>query len=93
VKPAGRPWERWRTGGSYTGEASRAATRTPGGHPEGYLEAFANVYRDFMADIRRVNAGESPQRDYPGIEEGLRSMRFVTAAVASSTRGAAWISV
>jgi predicted dehydrogenase len=92
-KPAGRPWERWRTGGAYTGEASRAATRTPGGHPEGYLEAFANIYRDFMADIRRVGAGDEPKRDYPGIEEGLRSMRFVTAAVESSNQGAVWVDV
>jgi predicted dehydrogenase len=93
VKPAGRPWERWRTGGGYTGEASRSATRTPGGHPEGYLEAFANIYRDFTADVRRVAAGDEPKRDYPGIEEGLRSMRFVAAAVESSNQGAVWVDV
>lgn len=93
LKPAGRPWERWRAGGGYTSETSLAATRTPGGHPEGYLEAFANIYRDFMADVRRAAEGQAAMGNYPGIGEGLRSMRFVTAAVESSKRGAAWVDV
>ena len=93
VKPAGKPWERYRTGGGYLGGAATAATRIPSGHPEGYLEAFANIYRDFMADIRRLARGEAPRRDYPGIREGLRGMRFVSAAVESSRRGAAWVDI
>ena len=91
VKPAHKPWERFRTGGGYLGDAATAAARTPAGHPEGYLEAFANIYRDFMADVRRVAAGRSPLRDYPGIREGLRGMRFVSATVESSQRGAVWV--
>ncbi len=93
VKPAGGPWEYHRSAAGYLGEASRAATRTPAGHPEGYLEAFANIYLDFIADVRRVGAGESPRRNYPGVDDGLRSMRFVEAAVTSSKRGAAWVDV
>ncbi len=93
VKPAGGPWENHRSAAGYLGEASRAATRTPAGHPEGYLEAFANIYLDFIADVRRVGAGESPRRNYPGVDDGLRSMRFVEAAVTSSKRGAAWVDV
>jgi len=91
VKPAGKGWERFRTGGGYLGDAAARATRVPAGHPEGYLEAFTNLYRDFIADLRRVDAGEPPLRDYPGISDGIRGMRFVEAAVESSARGAVWV--
>ncbi len=93
VKPAGKPWEYWRTGQGYLGEAAARAARTPAGHPEGYLEAFANIYNDFLSDVRRVRAGEAPRADYPGVAEGLRSMRFVVAAVQSSQQDAAWTAV
>lgn len=93
VKLAGKPWEIYRTGGGYLGEAAARATRTPAGHPEGYLEAFANIYRDFMADVHRVAAGEAALGNYPGIEEGLRGMRFVQAAVDSSVNGSVWTDV
>ncbi len=93
VKPAGKPWERYRAGAGYLGEAARRAARMPAGHPEGYLEAFANIYRDFMADARRVAAGGTALRDYPGIEDGIRGMRFVRAAVESSGNGAIWVDV
>jgi predicted dehydrogenase len=92
-KPAGRPWERLRTGHSYLGAAARAATRVPAGHPEGYLEAFANLYRDFLQDVRRVAGGQPPVRDYPGVHEGLRGLRFVAQAVASSRAGSSWQSM
>ena len=91
VKPAGKSWERFRTGAGYLGEAAARAARTPAGHPEGYLEAFANIYRDFMADVRRVAAGEAALCDYPGIGDGIRGMRFVQAAVESSSNGASWV--
>jgi predicted dehydrogenase len=89
-KPANRPWERWRTGHGYMSAAAQAATRLPPGHPEGYLEAFANIYRGFMQDVRRVAIGEPPTRDYPGVQEGLRGLRFVAQAVASSRAGSQW---
>ena len=89
-KPAGRPWERWRTGHGYMGAAARAATRVPPGHPEGYLEAFANIYRGFMQDVRRVAIGQPPLREYSGAHEGLRGLRFVAQAVASSRAGSLW---
>jgi predicted dehydrogenase len=89
-KPANRPWERWRTGHGYMSAAAQAATRLPPGHPEGYLEAFANIYRGFMQDVRRVASGEPPARDYPGVQEGLRGLRFVAQAVASSRAGSQW---
>jgi len=92
-KPAGRPWECLRTGHSYLGAAARAAARVPPGHPEGYLEAFANLYRGFMQDVRRVADGQPPVRDYPGVQEGLRGLRFVAQAVASSRSNSSWQSV
>jgi len=68
-----------------SGEA-RAATRTPGGHPEGYLEAFANLYRDFARQLR----GE-PGSLLPGIEDGLRGMALIHLSVAASRERAGWI--
>jgi len=89
-KAARRPWERLRTGHSYLGDTARAAARVPPGHPEGYLEAFANLYRGFIADVRRVEHGQAPTRDYPGVHDGLRGLRFVAQAVASSRAGSLW---
>jgi predicted dehydrogenase len=91
VKPAGKPWEQWRAGTSYIGTEGAAATRTPAGHPEGYLESFANLYRDFIAEVRHANAGESPRREFPGVDDGLRGIRFVQATVESSRKGAVWV--
>lgn len=68
------------------GPDARAATRTPAGHPEGYLEAFANLYRDFARHLR----GE-PGSLVPGIDEGVRGMAFVATAVAASRDGRGWV--
>ncbi len=92
-KPAGAPWERLRTGQGYLGAEARDAARVPPGHPEGYLEAFANLYRAFMQDVRRAAGGQTPLRDYPGVHDGLRGLRFVAQAVASSRAGSVWQSV
>ena len=69
------------------GPAARAATRLPPGHPEGYLEAFANLYRDF-ADLLR---GDGDADLVPGVADGLRGMEFVRAAVASSGSENVWV--
>jgi predicted dehydrogenase len=92
-KQPGQPRQVLRTGMPYLGEEARAAARVPAGHPEGYLEAFANVYRLALADIRRVEAGEPRQGGYPTVYDGLRGMLFITRAVESSQRGAAWVEV
>jgi predicted dehydrogenase len=92
-KPAGRPWSRLVTGQGYLRAETRALSRTPAGHPEGYLEAFANLYRAFIADVRRVERGEPAHRDYPGVREGLRGLRFVAQAVASSRAGSVWMNL
>ncbi|MFV3127163.1 Gfo/Idh/MocA family protein [Niveispirillum sp. KHB5.9] len=74
-------------GAGNLGAAARAATRLPTGHPEGYIEAFANLYRDFAAAI---HAGAMPA-DLPGVEAGLRGMAFIETAVANSAARAGWV--
>lgn len=73
-------------GGAQLGPDAASRTRTPTGHPEGYLEAFANIYRDFAAVLR----GESAPL-LPGIEDALRGMTFVDTAVAASKARAGWV--
>jgi predicted dehydrogenase len=92
-KPAGGPWQQLRTGGGYMGADARAGTRIPGGHPEGFIEAFANIYREFIMDIRRVQIGTAPVRNYPGVNEGVRGLQFIAAAVASSGNGSRWTKI
>jgi predicted dehydrogenase len=93
LKPAGEPWRLLRTGAGYLSDAAKSVTRTPGGHPEGYLEAFANLYRAFIADIRRVESGQPPQGGYASVEDGLRGMKFIARAVESSQQGARWVDI
>ena len=73
--------------------SAAAATRTPPSHPEGYLEAFANIYKNFANHVRAVVDGVEPDAvalDYPKIEDGIRGMAFIEAVVASSGNNAAW---
>jgi predicted dehydrogenase len=73
----------------YLSPEARAVCRTPGGHPEGYIEAFANLYADFAAGVR-----DFPKRrkldGIAGVEDGLSAMRFIRASVVSSANGSAW---
>ena len=93
-----KPQEVYRTANGYLGAAAQSATRTPPAHPEGYLEAFANIYRNFAAHIRarleqRAIPANDPILDYPKIEDGIRGMAFIEAVVASSKKNAAWTPV
>lgn len=88
-----RPTQMLRTGGSYLGAEAAANTRTPMGHPEGYLEAFANIYRAFAEQIRgRETQQRVPARDAdcPGIESAIRGMAFIELAVAASASDTKW---
>jgi len=93
------PMETWSRGGAYVAAASAAAaraTRLPAGHPEGFIEAFANNYRNFCDTIRARRERRKPtvlELDFPGIMEGVRGMRFVEAMVASARRGNVWMPV
>lgn len=93
-KPAGGgPWESLRCGRHFTAPEAQAATRIPAGHPEGYLEAFAVIYRDFVADVRRVLQGNPALHEYPSVHDGLRGMRFIHGCVESSRRGGGWVTL
>ncbi len=94
--PLGAPPRLLSRGGPATGDAATLATRIPAGHPEGYLEGFAQLYRDAASLLRARCAGEIPPAAcalLPGIAEGLRGMKFITAAVASSARDGAWTEI
>jgi predicted dehydrogenase len=73
-------------------------TRTPAGHPEGFIESFANIYRNFALTVRALDSGEQPQEawlDFPSIYEGVRGMQFietmVTASYNNNTKWQKWI--
>jgi len=95
VKWLDQPMQVYRTANGYLGKAALAAGRTPPSHPEGYLEAFANIYRNFATTIRARLDGKKLAKgdlalDYPKIEDGIRGMAFIEAVVASSKKNAAW---
>jgi predicted dehydrogenase len=82
-----QPTQIFHAGAPYLGAAARNARRLPSGHPEGFIEAFANIYRDFASTIR----GDAPDAPVPGIADGLRGLTFVTRA--AEARDARWISL
>jgi predicted dehydrogenase len=90
-KQPGKPRQLLRTNQPYMSDESKAASRLPSGHPEGFLEAFANIYKMAINDIRRVESGEQPQGGYPTVYDGLRGMQFITKTVESSQKGAVWV--
>ncbi len=90
-----QPTQVYRTGNGYLSQTAKAAGRTPPSHPEGYLEAFANIYKNFADAIRARTEGkklakEDAANDYPKIEDGVRGMAFIEAVVKSSKKNAAW---
>jgi predicted dehydrogenase len=88
-----KPVEIFRTGAGYAGSYAKHNTRTPAGHPEGYLEAFANLYRNFAFCVRARLTGEKPQPewlDFPGAEEGVRGMAFIENVIASGKSAEKW---
>jgi predicted dehydrogenase len=88
-----KPAEIRRTGGSYTSSFALHNLRTPSGHPEGYLEAFANLYRNFALTVKAQIKQEEPQPeilDFPGIEEGIRGMAFIENVISSGKSNLKW---
>ncbi len=81
-----QPAQILRTGTSLDASGALHNTRTPGGHPEGYLEAFANIYRNFALTVRAQANGEEPtpeMLDFPGVEDGIRGMQFIDTVVSA----------
>ncbi|MEM6486145.1 MAG: Gfo/Idh/MocA family oxidoreductase [Pseudomonadota bacterium] len=87
------PAEMLRTGSAYLSELASANVRAPMGHPEGYLEAFANLYMAFAGKIRAREAGKDEDlraADCPGIEEAVRGMAFIERVVEASASELKW---
>lgn len=93
VKYPDQPREIWRRGNAYVSARAARFTRIPFGHPEGYLEAFANIYQEAMRAIAAEVAGRRPPADldHPTIDDGVEGMVFIDTVVRSARRGARWV--
>jgi len=94
--PLGQPRRAIRRGGAGTGRAAAHATRIPSGHPEGYLEAFAQLYRDLAEQITARQENRPADTDsllVPSVSDGVEGVRFIKAVLESSRRGSAWTAI
>ncbi len=94
VKWLDKPTEVYRTGIGNLYPETTAHTRIPAGHPEGYLEAFANIYRNFAISVRARVDGRTPDplhTDFPTVHDGVRGMRFIERVIASGKSKSKWI--
>jgi predicted dehydrogenase len=91
--PLGQPPRIYRRGGPGLSPSATHATRVPGGHPEGYLESFAQIYSDAAELIRAYKEKREPNpfaKLAPGVADGVRGVKFIEAAIASSGNNGAW---
>lgn len=91
-----KPREVYRTGMGYVSGIAKLNTRTPSGHPEGYLEAFANIYQAFARAVNDFKPGKKmdlAKYDFPDVKDGLRGMAFIEACVKSSKQKQKWVPV
>jgi len=88
-----KPSQLWRRGNLYNSDQAKRSSRVPPGHPEGYLEAFANIYLEaFRAISAEVEGRPIPKDlDFPTIDDGVEGMAFINAVVKSSRLGARWV--
>jgi predicted dehydrogenase len=96
VKFAEAPRQVWRRGNSYNGSEAKRFTRTPFGHPEAFIEAFANIYVEFARAVHDRLAGRKPPKegyDFPTLDDGVAGMAFIEAAVKSSKANSRWTKV
>ncbi len=97
VLQQGQPARRYRAGAdqAYLSDRARAHIRTPSGHPEGYIEAFANIYRNFAMAVRARQAGEAADAmyDYPQIDVGVSGLAFVNAILENNHGDRKWTAV
>ncbi len=87
-----QPRQILRRGNSYIGDVAKDYTRIPFGHPEAFLEAFANLYQSMVRAIRHRESTSDPTllRDFPGVEDGVKGMAFVETVVRSSKSSQKW---
>ncbi len=93
--PFGEPKRLITRNGSGAGDAAARLSRIPPGHPEGYLEGFANLYGEAADAIVAIRDGGKPASEviYPTVQDGLKGVQFVSACVKSSARNAAWVTL
>ena len=94
VKWLDKPREIYRAGWSYLSDSAKKNIRTPNGHPEGYLEAFANIYMNFAKAVRDYKPGKKidpAKYDFPDVNDGVRGLAFVDAVIKSSKSKQKWI--
>jgi predicted dehydrogenase len=92
VKYPDAPRKIYRRGNSYVSDIAKRFTRLPFGHPEAFIEAFANIYLEAARAIEAVKEGKSipSDVDYPTVEDGVLGMAFIATAVASAKNGSTW---
>jgi predicted dehydrogenase len=96
VKWLEKPMEVLRTGVGELYPSAQSHTRLPSGHPEGYLEAFASIYRNFALCVRAFQEGKEPEavyNDFPTVEDGVRGMNFIYKVIESGKSNVKWIDV
>ena len=93
VTPLGKPRMKITRGGAGAGAEAGRVTRIPPGHPEGYLEGFANIYAEVARSIlaRRDGNAPDPSVTFPGLQDGVEGVAFVDACVRSSSRNGVWV--
>ncbi|WP_244175207.1 Gfo/Idh/MocA family protein [Flavobacterium urumqiense] len=93
VKWPDAPTQIYRTGNNYLSDSAMFNTRTPSGHPEGYLEAFANLYKNFALTLIAQSEGKEPTEemiDFPTVADGVRGMAFIENVIASGKSEQKW---
>lgn len=90
VRSLDGPAQIYRAGTGYLSDIATKNTRTPAGHPEGYLEAFANIYVAFAEAVNDHASGKSGEYDFPDVQDGIRGMAFVDTMIASDKSDKKW---
>ncbi|MFN6944287.1 MAG: gfo/Idh/MocA family oxidoreductase, partial [Cytophagaceae bacterium] len=98
IKSADHPDQLLKTGAgnTYLSNNANAHTRLPGGHPEGYIESLANIYRNFSKAVyayKKEGKNDGDFYDFPGISEGVRGMRFIEAVIESGKSNSTWVKI
>jgi hypothetical protein len=89
--PKGEPAKILRRGNNYVSDAAKKFTRLPFGHPEAFIEAFANIYLEAAAAIRaNIEGRRGETHDFPTIDDGIIGMAFIETAVKSARSNAKW---
>ncbi len=88
--PKGEPAQILRRGNGYVSAAAKKSTRLPFGHPEAFIEAFANIYLEAVAAIRARSAGRKSAFDFPTVDDGVEGMAFIETAVKSARSNGKW---